>query len=58
LKINRAAIKQNAKGIISTTKPSPILVGLVYLGIVFILQLLSYGVSGQLNAYTKTMEQR
>lgn len=57
MKINRAAIKQNAKNIITSTKPSPILVGLVYLGIVAILQFLSYGVSGELNAYMKTVEQ-
>ena len=40
MKINRAAIKQNAKKIISSTKPSPILVGLVFLGISMILQVL------------------
>ena len=57
MKINRAAIKQNAKGIISTTKPSPILVGLVYLGIVAILQFLSYCVSGEFAAYMATVEQ-
>lgn len=57
MKINRAAIKQNAKNIITSAKPSPILVGLVYLGIVAILQFLSYSVSGELASYMKTMEQ-
>ena len=40
MKINRAAIKQNAKNIVTSAKPSPILVGLVYLAISFVLQLL------------------
>lgn len=57
MKISRAAIKQNAKTIISSTKPSPILVGLAYLGITMVLQFLSYGVSGELEAYMNTMEQ-
>ena len=57
MKINRAAIKQNAKNIITSAKPSPILVGLVYLGIVAILQFLSYSVSGEFAAYMKTIEQ-
>lgn len=49
MKINRAAIKQNAKGIILTTKPSPILVGIVYLGIVLVLNFLYYMISGNLD---------
>ncbi len=57
MRINRAAIKQNAKNIISTTKPSPILIGLAYLGIIFILQFLSYTVSGEFQVYMQTMEQ-
>ncbi len=57
MKINRAAIKQNAKGVISSTKPSPILVGLVYLAVTYVLQFLSYTVSGQYQAYMKMMEQ-
>lgn len=57
MRINRKAIKQNAKGIISSTKPSPILVGLAYLAVSYILQFLSYTVSGQYQAYMKMMEQ-
>ncbi len=57
MKINRAAIKQNAKNLISSTKPSPILVGLVYLGICMILQFLSYCVSGEFAVYMETMKQ-
>lgn len=55
--INRAAIKQNAKGVISTTKPSPILVGLAYLAVTYILQFLSYTVSGLYQEYSKMTEQ-
>ena len=57
MKINRAAIKQNAKNIISSAKPNPILVGLAFLGIVAVLQFLSYSVSGEFAAYRATMEQ-
>ncbi len=57
MRINRAAIKQNAKGVIVTTKPSPILVGLVFLAVTYVLQFLSYTVSGQYQAYTKMMDQ-
>ena len=57
MKISRPAIKQNAKTLISSTKPSPILVGLAYLGISLVLQFLSYSVSGELEAYLNTMEQ-
>lgn len=57
MQISRAAIKHNAKSIISSSKPSPVLVGLVYLGIVAILQLLSTTVSGEFSMYMKTMEQ-
>ncbi|MEA4893886.1 MAG: DUF975 family protein [Oscillospiraceae bacterium] len=57
MKINRAAIKQNAKSIITTAKPSPILVGLAYLGIILILQLLSYTVTGEFQIYMKYMDQ-
>ena len=57
MQISRAAIKHNAKNIISSTKPSPVLVGLVFLGIVAILQLLSTTVSGEFSMYMKTMEQ-
>jgi len=57
MRINRAAIKQNAKSIITTTKPSPILVGLAFLAIVAILQFLSYTVSGEYQIYMQTMEQ-
>jgi len=57
MRINRDAIKQNAKGVISTTKPSPILVGLVFLAVMYVLQLLSYTVSGQYQAYMKMMDQ-
>ena len=53
--ISRPAIKQNAKLLITTTKPSPILVGLVYLAITFILRFLSYAVSGDLKSYMDTM---
>ena len=57
MRINRVAIKQNAKSIISTAQPSPILIGLAYLGIIFILQFLSYTVSGEFQVYMKAMEQ-
>ncbi|MFB0920718.1 MAG: DUF975 family protein [Oscillospiraceae bacterium] len=57
MRINRAAIKQNAKGVIVTTKPSPILVGLAFLAVTYVLQFLSYTVSGQYQAYTKMMDQ-
>lgn len=57
MRISRAAIKQNAKNIITTTKPSPILVGLAFLAIIAILQFLSYTVSGEYQIYMKTMEQ-
>lgn len=55
--INRSAIKQNAKNIISSAKPSPVLVGLVYLGIVAVLQLLSSTVSGEFHMYMEYLEQ-
>lgn len=56
MKINRAAIKQNAKGLISSAKPSPIFVGLVYLGISMILQVLFDSICGLSNEYmTKVM---
>lgn len=57
MRINRAAIKQNAKSVIMQTKPSPILVVLAYLALVAILQLLSASVTGQLAVYIETMEQ-
>lgn len=55
--ISRPAIKQNAKLLISTTKPSPVLVGLVCLAITWLLQILSYAVSGQMKSYIDTMDQ-
>ena len=55
--ISRPAIKQNAKLLISTTKPSPILVGLVCLAITLLLRFLSYAVSGELKSYLDTMSQ-
>ncbi len=55
--ISRPAIKQNAKLLISTTKPSPILVGLVCLALTWLLRFLSYAVSGELKSYMDTMNQ-
>jgi len=57
MKINRSAIKQNAKNIISSTKPNPILVGLAYLGIITILQILAENVSGVSQMSANMMEQ-
>ncbi len=57
MRINRAAIKQNAKSVIVQTKPSPILVVLVFLALAAILQVLSASVTGQFSAYMDTMEQ-
>ena len=57
MRINRAAIKHNAKNLISTTKPSPILIGLAYLAIVYILQFLTYTVSGMFQIYVQMMDQ-
>jgi uncharacterized membrane protein len=57
MRINRAAIKQNAKSVLMQTKPSPILVVLVYLAVAAILQVLSASVTGQFAAYMETMEQ-
>ena len=57
MRISRAAIKQNAKSIITTAKPNPILVGLAFLAVTYVLQFLSYTVSGQYQAYTKMMDQ-
>lgn len=44
--INREAIKRNAKTRIYSTKPSPVLVALVYVAIAYILNLLSSKISG------------
>jgi len=55
MKINRATIKQNAKGLISSTKPSPVLVGLVYLGVSMILQVLFDSICGLSNTYMSSM---
>lgn len=57
MRISRQAIKQNAKILISETKPSPVLIGLVYLAIVYILQILSITVTGQHLMYRQIMEQ-
>jgi uncharacterized membrane protein len=57
MRISRPAIKQNARKLIRETKPSPMLVGLAYLGIAYILQVLSISVSGQYRTYLDTMEQ-
>ena len=51
MRINRAAIKQNAKGLITSTNPSPILVGLAFLGISMILQVLFDSICGFRNEY-------
>lgn len=56
MNINRAAIKQNAKTIISDTRPNPILVGLVYLAIVFVLDFFINTVSGQYEMTKKILE--
>lgn len=47
IKINRAAIKHNAKLLMGKTKPSPFFVALAYLAICYILNLLFASVSGQ-----------
>ena len=57
MRINRTAIKYNAKNIISSAKPNPILVGLAYLGITMILQILADNVSGLSRMSTEMMEQ-
>lgn len=57
MKINRAAIKQNAKNIISTAKPSPILIGIAFICIAWTLEFLMLTVSGHYEVYMKTMEQ-
>jgi len=58
MKINREAIKRNAKLAIQGARPRPLLVGLVYLLVMWVLQLLSAKITGQdvlqerlLNAY-------
>ena len=51
MKINRAAIKTNAKSILSSSKPSPILVVLANLGIILVLNFLSGTVSGDFQIY-------
>ncbi len=57
MRISRQAIKQNAKMLISETKPSPILIGLVFIGIMYILQILSVTVIGQHRMYQQVMDQ-
>lgn len=57
MRISRQAIKQNAKILISETKPSPVLIGLVFLGIMYILQVLSVTVTGQHLMYQQMWEQ-
>ena len=46
MNIDRAELKQNAKSTIRTTKPSPIMVILVYLAIIWILQFVYYILRG------------
>ena len=46
MEIKRAAIKKNAKLLIATTRPSPILVFLVYILIGLVLLYLSESISG------------
>ncbi len=55
MKINRAAIKHNAKNLIFSTNPSPILVGLALFGITMILQILTDSICGLSEAYMNGM---
>jgi len=55
--ISCPAIKKNARLTISGTKPSPVLIGLVYLLIVFLLRFLSFAVSGGLKEYAYMAKQ-
>jgi uncharacterized membrane protein len=57
MKISRAAIKYNARGLLTQTKPSPLLIGLLYLAISIVLTLLSFSVTGWLRVYAKLIEQ-
>lgn len=57
MEINREAIKTNAKLVIAKTKPSPILVGFVYIIIGFVLEFLIEKISGRYDMVQKTMEQ-
>lgn len=57
MRINRAAIKQNAKGLISSAKPNPILVGLAFLGISMVLQILFNSICGLSNAHMNKVMQ-
>jgi hypothetical protein len=47
MEINREAIKRNAKLAIQGARPKPLLVGLLYLLVIWVLQLLSAKITGQ-----------
>lgn len=57
MRINRSAIKNNAKIIISSTKPSPLLVALVYIAAAYVLNLLTNMISGSTHMLNEAMEQ-
>lgn len=55
MNINRSAIKSNAKTTITNTRPSLVLIALVYLVIMYLLSLLSQMVDGSFSAYMDTI---
>lgn len=57
MEINREAIKKNAKLVIIKTKPSPILVGFVYIMICYVLEFLVEKISGEYAMVQDTLEQ-
>ncbi len=55
MKINRMAIKHNAKLIISRTKPSPVLAALIYVGITTVLNWLTMMINGDFYVLKQTL---
>lgn len=57
MSINRLAIKNNARILLSRSKPSPFLVFLAYYVITYILETLVYSVSGQFEVMAQMMQE-
>lgn len=57
MRIDRVALKHNSKLLISKTTPSPVVVGLVYIAVSYILNLLTANLNGSMRALNEAMLQ-